>query len=122
MSYRSEIKSLYHPADSTAVAFERVQVSGLPSVCRLRGVIASQSSSASYTTTRIDFLLENDLVDDAVPDDDVVVFAGGTANWNPAQSIFIPDDSYIQLTDKLWYTNSSQNNIRSIHLTLFYTV
>tara|TARA_R110002012_G_scaffold206066_1_gene375849 strand:- start:96 stop:458 length:363 start_codon:yes stop_codon:yes gene_type:complete len=117
-----DVKSVFL-AGASRTAFARVQVASLPARCRLRGVCVSLMwDSALPEPGRIDFLLDNDGEDAEVPADSDVIFSAGASNLVPSQSLFIPDDSYIQLTNKLWFTSEVANNLSAVNLTVFYTV
>ncbi len=120
MSYLSDVQSLFLGRASRG-ANDRVQVTALPSRCRLRGVVVTLSGSQGGAPNRIDFLLEDDEGGGAPDDADVLFSAGGSA-WVPVQNMFIPDDSYIQLTDKLWFTSVDADILTNTNLTVFYTV
>lgn len=120
-----DVKSVFL-AGASRTAFARVQVASLPARCRLRGVCVSLMWDSGFPEPgRIDFLLDDDDKGPSVnelPADSDVIFSAGASNLVPVQSLFIPDDSYIQLTNKLWFTGEVANNLSSVNLTVFYTV
>ena len=116
----SDVQSAFFSTPGDSSAYERVPISTIPSYCRFRGMYLGYNSST--VSDRIDFLLEDDGKDDEVPDDDDVVFVSAAGALGGASNILIPDDSYVQLTDKLYVTCETEGVLLALKITIFYTV
>ena len=125
MSYRSDVKSLYSFPAGSPSSNDRVEITGLPTVCWLRALYVSfQGASVSQTPGRIDFVLNSTGGAPSDSDDDWICSVGYGDIFTD-QSVVYPDDSYFEIvqttTTGLYFTSVSASRLASAAITVVYT-
>jgi len=128
MSYRSDVKSNYFAVSGSPSADDRVEITGLPTICWLRGLYVSYPGAASggNQPSRVDFVTESTGGAPSDSDSDWIASVGFGYLYM-GQSVVYPDDSYFEIvkndadTTGLYVTCSNAAMLAQVAVTVVYT-
>ena len=111
MGIKSDVQVSYEVRDGVT---DPQKLAGVPDRCWLRGVSVTFPVIGVVThPDKFEFLSSSSTSD--------LLFAVGTTYLVGNQDVFIPDDSYIQLTNGLYVTSDSADAMGNFSINVFYT-